>query len=342
MSFISGFLSRFINLKIPVPHFIKQQELLFICTGVVSIIFIEEYTHMAFSTTKTAYLILGIFFGAVIFDIIFEKSAWCRHLCPLGGMGGIFSMSSMLEIRANKHTCATICTTHDCYKGTAKVSPCPMFLHLQFLSDNRNCKFCLNCIKSCKHNSPRLNLRIPGAEISSLKDPALAGAIMSIILCGLLIAEVPYKMGIRQTGFTLLFFITVFFALSLTFVSSYLVAFISKDTMVKHLRHFGYTLIPLTLFGYMALKLKEVIGDSEGSLMLFSIYKFSFNVTTACQAFLVITGFFITEYLIYKIIKNRIEERKQFNTFIIQGIVPLIFAILYVSLFYNMSYTNYL
>jgi uncharacterized membrane protein HdeD (DUF308 family) len=295
----------------------------------------EEYTHMAYSVNKTAYLIFSILIAAIIVDFIFEKSAWCRHLCPLGGMGGIFSMSSMIEIRSNRNVCTTICTTHDCYKGSEKAAPCPMFLHLQFLSDNRNCKVCLNCIKNCTHHATRLNLRIPGAEISSLRQPSLSGALLSIILSGLLAAVLISKSNISQVSFPLIFAASICFALIMNLASNFSTALTSKETIVEHIKHFGYTLLPLTLFGFTAHKAVDVFGNVEGSLMLFNIYKLNFNFTTAFQLLMVLTGLFITEYLIYKIIQNKITKNKQSQVLVIQGIIPLIIAVIYIMLFFT-------
>ncbi|KHE92680.1 MAG: two-component response regulator, partial [Candidatus Scalindua brodae] len=207
---ITNFLNKR-NLKIPVPDFIKKYDVWIMGTGFISILFVEEYTHMAASISKTAYLIFSILFAAIIVDFIFEKSAWCRHLCPLGGMAGLFSMSSLIEIRANRNVCTTICTTHDCFKGSERANPCPMFLHLQFLSDNRVCKVCLNCIKNCTHHATRLNLRIPGTEISSLSQPSLPGAIFSIILSGLLVAEIISKTDIIHANYIFIFSASIFF-----------------------------------------------------------------------------------------------------------------------------------
>lgn len=69
--------------------------------------------------------------------------------------------------------------------------------------------------------------------------------------------------------------------------------------------------------------------------MLFNIYKLSFNFTTAFQLLMILTGLFITEYLVLKIIQNKITKNKQFRVFIIQGIVPLIFSIIYIMLFFT-------
>ncbi|MGR3301735.1 MAG: sigma 54-interacting transcriptional regulator [Candidatus Scalindua sp.] len=334
ISSISKFFNKHINLKISIPSFVKNNDGWFMGVGFISILFMEKYSHMAYSIDKTAYLIFSILLAAIIIDFVFEKSAWCRHLCPLGGLGGIFSMSSMIEIRSNRNTCTTICTTHDCYKGSERAAPCPMFLHLQFLSDNRNCKVCLNCIKSCTHNATRLNLRIPGAEISSLRQPTLAGAFFSIILSGLLLAEILFQSSVSQASFPLVFSASICFALILNLLSNFSTALTSKETIIEHIKHFGYTLLPLTLFGFMANRAIDVFGNVEGSLMIFNIYKLNVNFTTAFQLLIIFTGLLITEYLIYKLIQNKITKDKQSLVFVIQGIVPLIFSVIYIMLFF--------
>lgn len=158
---------------------------------------------------------------------------------------------------------------------------------------------------------------------------------MSIALCGLLIAEIPAKPRISPVGSPFLFAISIFFALSLNFISNYFTASISKNTTIEHLQHFGYTLLPLALCAYIALKFVEVFGDARWSLMLFNIFEINLNFTKIIQLIMVVTGFFITEHLIYKIIQNKIGKGEQFRTFAIQGVVPLIFFILYTSLFYK-------
>jgi len=322
------------NLKIPVPDFIKKYDVWIMGTGFISILFLEEYTHMSASVSKTAFLIFTILFAAIIVDFIFEKSAWCRHLCPLGGMAGLFSMSSLIEIRANRNVCATICTTHDCFKGSDKAGPCPMFLHLSFLSDNRNCKVCLNCIKNCTHLATRLNLRIPGAEISSLKQPSLPGAIFSIILSGLLAAEIVFRTNIIQANYLFIFSTSIFLALALSLTTSYFTALILEKTVTEHLKHFGYTLIPLILFGFISHYSVDVFGNAKGTIMIFNAYELNLNFTTTFQLLTVLTGLLITIYLINRIILNIIPKNRQFQIFAIQGIVPLVLSIAYITLFF--------
>jgi transcriptional regulator with PAS, ATPase and Fis domain/polyferredoxin len=338
---ISKFLNKRVNLKITIPGFIKEYGTWICGIGFMSILFLEKYTHMSHSVNKTAYLIFSILFAAIIFDFIFEKSAWCRYICPLGGMGGLFSMSSMIEIRSNRNVCSTICTTHDCYKGTKKTASCPMSLHLQFLSDNRDCKVCLNCIKNCTHQATRLNLRIPGAEIITLKQPSLAGALLSIMLSGLLAAGIlSSTQSINQVNFPLIFAASIFVALTLNLASNYFTALVTKEKAIEHFKHFGYTYIPLILFGFISLNAIDLFGNAEGFFILLNIYKVNFNFTTVFQFLSVLTGLFITEYLIYRIIQNKITKNRQFRAFAIQGIVPLIFSIIYIMLFYNNNYSS--
>jgi hypothetical protein len=332
---ISIFINKYVSLTTPIPSFIKKNGAWIMGIGFISILFLESFTHMAHSVNETAYLVFSVLLATIIADIVFEKAAWCRYLCPLGGMGSLFSMSSMIEIRANRHTCTTICTTHDCFKGTEKVDPCPMFLHLQFLSDNRDCKVCLNCIKSCTHNATQMNIRIPGAEIASLRQPYLAGAAMSILLSGLLVAEICSKLHASSVHFIYIVLLSLFFAFGLNLICNFFTASLTKESVLEHLMHFSYSLLPLVLFGHIALKLLEVFEDTKGTVNVLGVYMIHYSPISIIQLLLVTIGLFITEYLIFKIVQNRIAKDKRVQVFTIQGIVPLVFAILYISLFFK-------
>ena len=57
--------------------------------------------------------------GAVLRSLVFEKRFWCRHLCPVGGMNGLFAKLSILELRAEAGTCGGSCSSYACFKGGA-------------------------------------------------------------------------------------------------------------------------------------------------------------------------------------------------------------------------------
>ena len=40
---------------------------------------------------------------------VFERRLWCRFLCPIGGMNGMFAKLAMTEVRASRGVCAGVC-----------------------------------------------------------------------------------------------------------------------------------------------------------------------------------------------------------------------------------------
>lgn len=52
----------------------------------------------------TAYLssclLLLITLGAMVGSWFFERRIWCRHLCPIGGMNGLYAKLAVTELRA--------------------------------------------------------------------------------------------------------------------------------------------------------------------------------------------------------------------------------------------------
>lgn len=152
------------HLNLPVPAFVQRRYPAIVTAGFLLIIWIEEITGMRRDARATGLLVLAITLGAVVFHVLLKRQAWCRYLCPLGAMVGVAAMGSVLELRSNHDVCEG-CNTHDCYRGREGAPGCPQFLHLPFVESNQNCTLCLNCVRACPHESPRLNLRFPGREL---------------------------------------------------------------------------------------------------------------------------------------------------------------------------------
>lgn len=131
----------------------------------------EELWDLENTAYLSACLLLLITAGAMICSVIFERRFWCRYLCPIGGMNGLFAKLSMTELRAQQGTCSAACTTYQCYKGGMakgegqETNGCPLYSHPAQLTDNRNCVGCMTCLKACPHRSVEVNLRPPGIEL---------------------------------------------------------------------------------------------------------------------------------------------------------------------------------
>lgn len=53
----------------------------------------------------------------MISALLFEKGFWCKYLCPVGGMNGLFAKLAILELRAEVGTCSGSCNCYACFKG---------------------------------------------------------------------------------------------------------------------------------------------------------------------------------------------------------------------------------
>jgi transcriptional regulator with AAA-type ATPase domain/NAD-dependent dihydropyrimidine dehydrogenase PreA subunit len=150
----------------------------------------EELWHLEDTAYLSACLLLLITAGAVIFSVLFERRFWCRYLCPIGGMNGLFAKLSVIELRAQQGICAASCTTYQCYKGGPQkgegleTGGCPVYSHPAQLQDNRDCVLCMTCLKACPHRSVELNLRPPGIELWTTHQPTYAEVCLLFLLFG--------------------------------------------------------------------------------------------------------------------------------------------------------------
>jgi transcriptional regulator with AAA-type ATPase domain/NAD-dependent dihydropyrimidine dehydrogenase PreA subunit len=146
--------------------------------GLFTLIYLwEELWHLENTAYLSACLLLLITAGAMIFSSLFERRFWCRYLCPIGGMNGLFAKLSMTELRAQQGICSASCTTYQCYKGGPQknegmeTNGCPLYSHPAQLQDNRDCVLCMTCLKACPHRSVEFNLRPPGIELWTTHIP---------------------------------------------------------------------------------------------------------------------------------------------------------------------------
>ncbi len=167
--------------------------------GLFFLIFLwEELWNLENTAYLSSWLLLLITGGAVVFSLIFERRFWCRYLCPIGGMNGLFAKLSIVELRAQQGTCAAECTTYHCYKGGvgfgegATTNGCPIYSHPAQLTDNKDCVLCMTCFKACPHRSVELNLRPPGIELWTTHVPhGYEVALLFLLLGGVYLHRLP-------------------------------------------------------------------------------------------------------------------------------------------------------
>ncbi|MCP9915989.1 4Fe-4S binding protein [Cyanobium sp. ATX 6F1] len=150
----------------------------------------EELGDLANTAWASSTLLLLITAGAVLGSLSFEKRFWCRFLCPVGGMNGLFAKLSILELRAQVGTCSGSCSTYACFKGGPAdgeglaTAGCPLGTHPAHLADNRNCVLCLTCAQACPHRSVQLSLRPPAADLHKEMAPPVGEPGLMLVLAG--------------------------------------------------------------------------------------------------------------------------------------------------------------
>ena len=150
----------------------------------------EELWNLENTAYLSACLLLLITAGAVIFSVLFERRFWCRYLCPIGGMNGMFAKLSITELRAQQGICSASCTTYQCYRGGPEkgegqeTNGCPIYSHPAQLQENRDCVLCMTCLKACPHRSVEFNLRPPGIELWTTHKPTAHEVCLLFLLFG--------------------------------------------------------------------------------------------------------------------------------------------------------------
>ncbi|MBI5666327.1 MAG: 4Fe-4S binding protein [Nitrospirae bacterium] len=165
----------------------------------------DSYSGIVNKPVLTAYILLGLFAAAVGIAVVFKGRAFCRYVCPIGGLIGIYSMFSPIELR-NK--CLDVCRQHkvkECVKGTETSYPCPMFQTPMTLDRNNYCNFCSECIKSCSQDNIVIRFRSFAKDLWFAAKGHMDEAYLAMTLVGITIVLTgemvePWHMWMDATG----------------------------------------------------------------------------------------------------------------------------------------------
>jgi len=117
-------------------------------------------------TRVTAWVLLALFGLATLMGVVFERRAFCSHVCPIGGFTGIYAKTAPVEVRVLD---SSICAAHSqktCYQN------CPWGLYPLALRDSAQCGLCMECLRSCPSDNIAVNLRPFGSDLKTVGDPA--------------------------------------------------------------------------------------------------------------------------------------------------------------------------
>ncbi len=271
---IAGFGDLFAKLgrfNLPVPRLLKRLDFWTLLAAFIIIEFGEGVFGVDSSPGMTLAFLTGLLFVAAAMTVLYERRAFCRYLCPLAGWLGAYAALSPLEIRGNKKVCQTQCGEHFCYKGTAAVPGCPMFLYPAAMNSNTECLLCTNCVKSCDNRGVQLNLRPPLVELWRNSAPGLGLAVFAFVLLGVMsshwITKLPFWKTVKAapplplTVVELaLFFGCIIAGVISLFAASLISAAASREKLSSNMARYGAAFIPLAFASHASLMLKGLLS----------------------------------------------------------------------------------
>ncbi|MEE2658503.1 MAG: 4Fe-4S binding protein [Candidatus Latescibacterota bacterium] len=202
--------------------------------------------------------------------LVFRGRAFCRYVCPVGRISGIYALFSPVELRAKSADTCRSCATVDCVHGNHAATGCPTGLFPGVLSENTYCTMCTECIRACPHDNLQINARAPGAD---LQEPGKRfrgdEAVLALVLLALtsfhgLTMTQTWSRSVGwlrvQTGWDT---ITVFTGLMATFIATPLLLFVGTAHIARLLsgawmesrqiaKALAYAVIPVALFYHLA------------------------------------------------------------------------------------------
>lgn len=271
----------------PFPAVLRNHSDFLIAGAVLFIIWFETATGIRNSPIELGLLLLTMLLSAVAVSVIFERQSWCLYLCGLGGMLGVLSKTSLLELRADHNVCISKCVSNECYNGSDTIQGCPFGQSGPKLLSNRLCKLCGKCLKSCPHGAFHLNVRTPGREIWEDRNTKPGTAFLVVGLVGGLCAEMLTRFPVYEEvgalwpslpviGLTAVF-VAVIAAVNLLLVcASFLSHPFLGQSFTENYAGYGVALLPLALMSFMAFHIYYFINVGVQLPMLVSE---SFNFT---------------------------------------------------------------
>jgi ferredoxin len=316
----------------------------------------------------TGIFLLSLLVMSVVLALVFERRSFCRYVCPIGGMCGIYSMTSAVELRPKSRGRCDSCTTKECIKGTDGSYACPWFEYPGEMDRNNYCTMCLECERSCPHGNVGLSVRPPGQDLWRTNDRVFDEVILAVGMIGVMASHTiattqPYEDWVTgletNSGIPGWITITLVYVLSILLANmAYLgvsaLAARTTSTPDRRLdgrtvyRWTGYALIPLALAMHLARNVLflNIWGTAIVDVManMFNSPGFPFGTgSVETQALLpdstvwwirmaiILLGFFFSAYAAYRLSLRMQPKRREAGKMLAAILIAMVaFSIAYV------------
>jgi hypothetical protein len=247
------------------------QNLAFTLVALFSIVIITQ-------PQVTAIVLAAFLFIALGAGLIFERRAFCRYLCPVGGFIGLYAQLAPVELRVKDSAVCADHTEKTCYTGSQDGYGCPWQVFPGGLTKNTYCGTCMECLRTCPHDNIAINLRPFGADLGVKSGRRMDEAFKTFIMLGSAMAYAAVLLGpwgaLKSAAYSLgsldwflyagAFLIFIFgFVPGLFYLAVSLSKRLagSKQTTRREFTRFAYALVPLGLTAWTAFSLSFVFTN---------------------------------------------------------------------------------
>jgi hypothetical protein len=213
---------------------------------------------------STAWLALALTLGAVALAVVYEKRVFCRYVCPVGGIFGLYSMAAPLALSArDRAVCQHECRSKDC------AAACTWFQFPAHMDRGAECSLCLDCVRACRYDNLALRTQPIGHDLArfrshrtSLDEATTVAAILGVSLLQTVVmlnAWAAWQAGpLLYTTIFLVFGVGI--PLGLLAVLSLLAS--RGEGTAASLRTYAYAFLPLGLGLHAAHNFHHLFGES--------------------------------------------------------------------------------
>ncbi len=242
----------------------------------ISFLLLALFSSVLLTTPNiTGIVLAAMLFAAIGLSTVFERRAFCRYLCPVGGFIGLYSQTAPIELRIkDKQVCVT-CEGKPCYNGSSAGYGCPWDVFPGGLTKNTYCGLCMECIRTCPHDNIAVNLRPFSADLakpSTRMDEAFKAFIMlgsAIIYAGVLLGpwgafkDAAYNVGSNSWFIYAIVFLAIIFVI---LPGLFTLGILNKKNTLPLKQRFASlstALIPLGLMFWVAFSLSFVLTNAS-------------------------------------------------------------------------------
>jgi polyferredoxin len=159
-----GAASEYVNkfgLHLKIPALIRWEGMPIISFLIITIL--GQTVGVRDHPEAIAYVFGSVMLAAIVIGYLYGKHnrVWCRHMCPIGLMLGLFSRLGVVQFFPKRPSAG-----EDQYHET---SLCPTMIDLRHKKESRHCIECFKCVHPEAKSSLIVRVRAPGEEVENIR-----------------------------------------------------------------------------------------------------------------------------------------------------------------------------